>query len=95
MTRRYPFRDVVTADVALAVLNRDQGCVAVRLGASPVDCRGRITLDHVRDRAAMGGRRAPSDAAHLVSICEQHHLWNGWATSHRAELRVYLREVAR
>jgi hypothetical protein len=91
--RRYPYRDVVTPDVALAVLTRDQGCVAVKLGASPAACRGRITLDHVRDHAAMGGRRAPSDAAHLVSICAGHHLENGWATSHRPELREYLRNV--
>lgn len=87
-------RDPVTADVALHVLNRDAGCVAVVLGESPAECGGRLTLDHVRDHAAMGGRRAPSDAAHLVAVCERHHLWTGWATSHKPELREYLRGVA-
>ena len=86
-------RDNVTADVALHVLTRDSGCVAVTLGASPADCRGRLTLDHVRDRAAMGGKRAPSDARHLVAVCEAHHLWNGWVTSHKPELRLYLARV--
>jgi hypothetical protein len=89
MTRR----DSVTPDVALHVLRRDAGCVAVRLGEPPSRCGGRLTLDHVRDRAAMGGPRAPSDTRHLVSLCENHHLWNGWATSHRPELREYLRSV--
>lgn len=38
-------RDPVSADVALRVLARDSGCVAVRLGEPPADCRGRLTLD--------------------------------------------------
>lgn len=86
-------RDPVTPDVALAVLNRDAGCVAVVLGASPSECRGRLTLDHVKDQPRMG-KRAPSDERHLVALCEAHHLWTGWATSHRPELREYLRSVA-
>lgn len=87
-------RDLVTHAVALEVLQRDQGCVAPRLGGDAADCRGRLTLDHVRDHAAMGGRRAPSDPGHLVSLCEGHHLQNGWATSHKPALREYLRSVA-
>ena len=87
-------RDPVTPEVALAVLRRDAGCVAVTLGEPASDCGGRLTLDHVRDRAAMGGRRAPSDERHLASVCERHHLWTGWATSHRPQLREYLRRVA-
>lgn len=86
--------DPVTHEVALAVLSRDAGCVAVALGASPATCKGRLTLDHVRDHAAMGAPRAPSDMAHLVALCEEHHLWSGWATSHKPELREYLRRVA-
>jgi hypothetical protein len=86
-------RDPVTPDVAMAVLNRDAGCVAVTLGASPATCRGRLTLDHVRDHAAMGAPRAPSDVRHLVALCEEHHLWSGWATSHKPALRAYLAEV--
>ena len=86
-------KDPVTQEVALFVIQRDSGCVAVRLGESPADCSGRLTLDHVKDQPAMG-KRAPSDPRHLVSLCEAHHLWSGWATSHRPELRRYLEAVA-
>jgi hypothetical protein len=86
-------RDAVTSDLRLAVLYRDGGCVAVKLGASSADCAGRLTLDHVKD-APMMGKRAPSDMAHLVALCEAHHLQTGWATSHRPELRLYLRGVS-
>jgi hypothetical protein len=86
-------RDPVTPDVALYVLRRDAGCVAVKLGEHPNTCGGRLTLDHVRDHAAMGGVRAPSDARHLATVCENHHLWNGWATSHKPQLRAYLASV--
>ncbi len=84
-------KDPVTAQVALAVFNRDQGCVAVELGEWASTCEGRLTLDHVRDQPMMG-KRAPSDPQHLVSLCWHHHL-NGWATSHRPELRAYLARV--
>jgi hypothetical protein len=84
-------RDSVTAELRLAVLERDHGCLGPRLGATD-DCAGRLTLDHVKDQPRMG-KRAPSDPAHLVSICERHHLWTGWATSHRRELRAYLASV--
>ena len=92
LLRRRPRRDPVSRDVALFVINRDQGCVAPRLGGSSMDCGGRDTLDHVRDEPMMG-KRAPSDIAHLVVLCEAHHLWTGWATSHRPELRRYLEAV--
>jgi hypothetical protein len=85
-------RDPVTRDIALAVLQRDGGCVAPYLGGSFMDCAGRNTLDHVKDEPRMGVR-APSDMAHLVTLCERHHLWTGWATAHRPELREYLRKV--
>lgn len=92
--RRKPFAkaDPVTPELRLAVLERDQECVAVKLGEPKADCRGRLTLDHVKDEPRMG-RRAPSDAAHLATVCEWHHLY-GWATAHRPELREYLRKVA-
>jgi hypothetical protein len=82
----------VTPDLYLAVRDRDGGCVAPRLGATD-SCEGRLTLDHVKDAPRMG-KRAPSDMAHLVALCERHHLWTGWATSHRPVLRQYLRGVA-
>ena len=56
-------------------------------------CSGRLTVEHVRDAAAMGARRAPSDRRHCVLLCEWHHLRSGWATSHKAELRTYLESV--
>lgn len=96
--RRTPLRrstrrkDPVTPDVLLAVLQRDAGCVAVTLGEDPSSCRGRLTLDHVKDQPRMGVR-APSDPAHLAAVCEWHHL-EGWATSHRPALREYLRSFA-
>jgi hypothetical protein len=87
-------RDLVTEEVALTVYQRDgYGCVAVRLGEPSTRCYGRLTLDHVKDQPRMG-KRAPSDPQHLVSLCENHHIWNGWATSHRPELREYLRSVS-
>jgi hypothetical protein len=85
-------KDPVTPELALAVLRRDQGCVAPRLGGSFMDCGGRSTLDHVKDEPRMGVR-APSDMAHLVTLCEGHHLWTGWATANRPALREYLRSV--
>ncbi len=89
---RRAHKDPVTPELALYVIQRDQGCVAPRLGGSFMDCGGRTTLDHVKDQPRMGVR-APSDARHLVTLCEAHHLWTGWATSHRPELREYLASV--
>ena len=91
--RRKPRTDRVSPETAIAVFERDGGCMAPRLGGSFLDCDGRLTLDHVRDQPMMG-KRAPSDPAHLVTLCERHHLWNGWATSHRPEIREYLRSFA-
>lgn len=85
-------RDPVTPEVREAVFARDRGCIAPRLGATD-PCSGAWTLDHVKDQPRMGVR-APSDAAHLVVVCAHHHLWTGWATSHRPELREYLRAVS-
>lgn len=86
MTRR---RDPVTPDLRAAVLERDMGCVAPRLDRHAGPCQGVLTLDHVKDQPRMGVR-APSDERHLVTVCERHHLWSGWATSHRPMLRRYL-----
>jgi hypothetical protein len=82
--------DPVTAELRLAVLARDGDCVAFQFSGTD-ECSGRLTLDHVKEQPMMG-KRAPSDMAHLVTLCWHHHL-DGWATSHRPELRQYLREV--
>lgn len=85
-------RDPVRPELRIAVFERDGGCVAPRLGAE-TPCGGYLTLDHVQSGYGRMGKRAPSDAAHLASICAAHHLWSGWATSHRPELRAYLARV--
>jgi len=99
-------RDPVTSELREAVFARDTRalypygiefgsgplCVAPMLSFECGPCDGPATLDHVKDQPRMG-KRAPSDAAHLVTLCWHHHL-DGWATSHRPELRVYLRAVA-
>ena len=85
-------RDPVTPAVYNAVLRRDRGCVAPRVcgcAGEEDPCAGRLTLDHVKDQPMMG-KRAPSDPAHLATLCWHHHLGSSWATSHRPELRAYL-----
>ena len=95
--------DAVTPELRGYVIARDGFiCVAPSLGAvdgcrdrwgnelHPAGGRFEVTLDHVKDQPRMG-KRAPSDAAHLVTLCWHHHL-DGWATAHRPELRAYLRE---
>lgn len=96
-----PHADPVTAEVRLAVLIRDGGCVAAKLDPTH-GCRDQwglpltstslnaMTLDHVKDEPMMG-KRAPSDPAHLVTLCWFAHINSSWATSHRPELREYLR----
>lgn len=97
--KRHPKKDPVTPEMREAVLSRDDwACVAPLLGATTF-CRDRwgdrfgaeqdLTLDHVRDHA-MAGKRAPSDKAHLVTLCYYHHISSGWATANRVALRAYL-----
>ena len=100
MTRRDP----VTPELHAAVLVRDRRCVRSKMEPEH-GCRDRwgnphaataleyLTLDHVQSAYGRMGRRAPSDMAHLVSLCWDAHL-GGWATSHRPELRAYLAEVS-
>lgn len=103
--RRRGHRDPVTTDLYHYIVARDgYECVAPSLGA-PDRCANRwgrtwppggftsndLTLDHVRDQP-MTGKRAPSDARHLVTLCWHHHL-DGWATANRLVLRDYLARV--
>jgi hypothetical protein len=98
--------DPVTPDVRDAVLIRDHfRCVALELDPEH-QCQDRwgrelgrppgrmhpmhLTLDHVKDEPMMG-KRAPSNITHLVTLCWGAHLNTSWATSHRPELREYLR----
>ncbi len=92
-------RDRVTEETAQLVFARDGGCMAPRLGGSRNDCWGRDRLEHVKDEPRMG-RRAPSDPAHLVVLC-QGHTEDGmragfvWATDrkNRERMREYLAAV--
>lgn len=96
----------MTLGLRAEVLARDKGCLANLLGATD-NCRdkwgavlplqgryahSRLELDHIREQPMMG-KRAPSDAEHLLTLCPWHHRDSGWATSHRPELRAYLRGV--
>jgi len=50
-----------------------------------------LTLDHVPARGENAfGKRAASDADHLVAVCWWHHLFSGWNTSHRDQERDYI-----
>jgi hypothetical protein len=92
-------RDAVSPTLRLRVFARDRGCVAPLLGGSVMDCWGRLTLEHVKDEPRMGVR-APSDMAHLVTLCEGHtedgrragYQWNS-TKANRALVREYLAKV--
>lgn len=73
--------------------------MAPRLGGSYHDCWGRVGLEHVKDEARLG-KRAASDPAHLVSLCEGHRepgmkAGRVWCTSkeNREAMRDYLATV--
>lgn len=94
MTRRDP----VTPEVAAEVFTRDGGCVAVTLGASPADCWGRLTIEHVKPQLRMGVRAA-SIPRNLIALCQGHTedgrragaQWNT-AKANRRLVRAYLEQ---
>lgn len=103
--------DPVTPEMRLRVIERDgRRCMAPVLDYSAGPCRDRwgqpiyrylpgdLTLDHVQDGGGRMGKRAPSDAGHLVTLCWGHHTGTeagrNWATSHRPLLREYLVRVS-
>ena len=61
----------MTAELALAVFTRDQGCVAPRLGGSYLDCWGRNRIEHVKAEPRMSKRAEPC-LCRLVTLCEGH-----------------------
>ena len=90
--RRHPHKDPVTHALRLAVLERDgERCVTTFIEwDQDIDaCAGPLTLDHVQEGYGRMGKRAPSRLDTLAVVCAHHHL-DGWATSHRPELRAYL-----
>ncbi len=93
-------RDKVTPEMRAAVFLRDDGCMAPRLGGSFMDCGGVLRVEHVQDHGGRMGRRAPSDMAHLVTLCSMHTedgMRGGyvWCTdkTNRAAMREYLAAV--
>ena len=92
-------RDRVTPELALAVLRRDDGCVAPRLGGSLHDCWGRNRIEHVKAEPRLG-RRAEARMDRLVTLCEGHtepgmKAGYVWCTDrvNREAMRDYLRAV--
>lgn len=80
-------RERVTSVVAVFVLDRDQGCMAPRLGGSFLDCAGRNRIEHVQLGYGRTGRRAPSCPCALLTLCEGHtetgmRAGYVWATAH-------------
>ena len=68
-------------------------CVARLLPPVLEPCSGLMERDHVHEHA--GGtkaKRAPTTMDNLVILCHHHHQ-NGWATSHRPEIRDYIKEA--
>lgn len=92
-------RNTVTAKIALAVLQRDGGCVAPRLGGSAMDCWGRNRIEHVKAEPRMSKRAEPR-MDRLLTLCEGHtepgmKAGYVWATdkANRERCREYLRTV--
>lgn len=90
-------------EVREAVIQRDQGCLAPRLDPAAGECRDKwgtlvtgtlrgMEVDRIREHPTMGKAPSHLDATHMVAVCSFHHQ-GGWATSHRPELRAYLRRL--
>ena len=91
--------DRVSPELAQAVLKRDGGCVAQRLGGSRHDCWGRDTIAHVKKEARIA-KRAEPQLNRLVTVC-QGHMEDGmrggyvWVTDQKniIKMRDYLRDI--
>lgn len=94
MSRR---SDPVTPLLRIAVFTRDGYCVAPLVDPECGPCSGKPTIEHVLEQSRMA-KRAPSDLAHCVSLCEAHtepgmKAGRVWNLSHKADLRRYLTQV--
>jgi hypothetical protein len=69
-------------------------CMAPIIDSSPLErCFGAMERDHVHSHTGgTKGKRAPTTMATLVILCHRHHQ-DGWATSHRPEIREYIIEA--
>ena len=61
-------RSRVSPELHAYVLERDGMCFMKRIDPEHV-CGGYMTVDHVNDGGGKMGKRAPSDAKHLVALC--------------------------
>jgi hypothetical protein len=98
--KRRPYR--TEPELRRFVLTRDGACLLSKIEPDH-QCRDlwgrphastdldRLTLEHVKD-ASMMGRRAPSDAAHLVALCAASN-FGVPSKSQRDAFRAYLRAV--
>lgn len=93
-------RDPVTPEVAAEVFARDKRCVLSIFDASHAcynawgdphasDDLDKLTLEHVKDRLRMG-KRAPSDAGHLVALCGHRNSIRPPTKIERVLMRQYL-----
>jgi hypothetical protein len=65
----------VDAELRIAILERDAGCVAERAGFPNPHRHGfPLELDHVRASGALG-RKSRTTADNLVVLCRDHHRW--------------------
>lgn len=56
-----------------------------------------LQMSHTKDRHDLSmGMKAPSDVAHLISLCPGHHTGtkagSNWEAVHREKIRLYLKE---
>lgn len=67
-------------------------CVAPVIDLSALGtCSGEMTRDHVHTHTGgTKGKRPLTTLDTVVILCWNHHL-NGWATSHRPEIRAYIK----
>jgi hypothetical protein len=86
----------VSPELAIAVFERDDGCVAPRLGGSAMDCWGRNRIEHVKVELR-SGKRAEPQMDRLLTLCEGHtepgmKAGYVWCTdkANRAKCRAYL-----
>ena len=68
--RAKPHKDPVTPEMWFYVISRDGGCIGPRMGMERA-CFGRLELDHLYNGGI--GKRGPSTARNLSTLCGQHH----------------------
>lgn len=73
----------------------EEVCIAPLVDSSQSGtCSGRQTFDHIHETpGGVKGRRAKTTRTTISCICQHHHLWTRWATSHRPEIRDYIKNA--